>query len=221
MATKKRDNSIKNGYLSFVDKVARAMSKTGLSPTFYTITGFVLAIFAGVALWLGHLIIGGILLFAGGIFDSMDGAIARLNGRATKFGALLDSTLDRYSEFAIYLGFYGYLGHSYAKFVEFYQIMAIFALVGSVMVSYVRARSEGLGIACSVGFWQRPERIIALGTASIFTGFLNPLFISISYNYMHDFFIKLVLIVLAIGTNITAVGRLFHGRDFLREKGLN
>lgn len=215
-----RNNSIASGYLKFVNKSAKALNKVGLGPTFYTTVGLILAVVAGVFLWFGHLIIGGILLFVGGLFDSMDGAVARLSDRATKFGALLDSTFDRYSEFAIYLGFYGYLGYSYARFVDFYQIVAIFALLGSVMVSYVRARSESLGIPCSVGFWQRPERVVALGTASIITGLLNPLLIKISYNYLHDAFIKIVLIVLAIGTNITAIGRLMHAREVLRERGL-
>ncbi len=216
----KRNNTVATGYLKFVHSCATTLNKIGLGPAFYTVAGFIFAVIAGFALWFGHLIIGGILLFVGGLFDSMDGAIARLSGRETKFGALLDSTFDRYSEFAIYLGFYGYLGYSYARFVDFYQIVAIFALLGSVMVSYVRARSEGLGISCSVGFWQRPERVIALGTASIVTGLLNPFLIKLSYNYLHDIFIKVVLIILAIGTNATAIGRIFHARNYLRERGL-
>lgn len=220
MEIDKQNNPLAKAYLKGIAGSAVALNRIGLGPTFYTVMGLILAIFAGAALWFGHLIIGGILLFAGGLFDSMDGAIARLNGTATKFGALLDSTFDRYSEFAIYLGFYGYLGHSYARFVDLFQIVAIFALLGSVMVSYVRARSEALGISCSVGFWQRPERIVALGTASIITGLLNPIMITLSYNYLHDFFIKLVLVVLAVGTNVTAIGRLAHGRQFLRERGL-
>jgi len=215
-----RNNNMVSGYLATINKIALFLTKTGLGPTFYTIVGLILALMAGVFLWFGHLIIGGILLFMGGLFDSMDGAVARVSGKSSKFGALLDSTFDRYSEFAVFLGFYGYLGYSYARFVEFYQLVAIVALLGSVMVSYVRARSEGLGIECSVGFWQRPERIIALGTASIITGLLNPLLINLSYNYLHDIFIKAVLIVLAIGTNATAITRLFHARKVLRERGL-
>jgi CDP-diacylglycerol--glycerol-3-phosphate 3-phosphatidyltransferase len=151
----------------------------------------------------------------GGILDSLDGAVARATGKATKFGALFDSTLDRYAEFAVFIGFYGYLGHSHAKFVQVFQLMAIFALVGSVMVSYVRARSEGLGITCSTGFWQRPERLVALATAAILTGILNPIFIAWSYDYLHDVVLKASLIVLAVGTNWTAIGRLISGRKNL------
>ena len=207
------------GYLAVIQKIARFLSKSGVGPTFYTIFGLILAVAAGFFLWFGHLIIGGILLFLGGLFDSIDGAIARISGKSTKFGALLDSTFDRYSEFAVFLGFYGYLGYSYAHFVEVFQVIAIIALIGSVMVSYVRARSEGLGVDCSVGFWQRPERIIALGTASVITGILNPFLTNLSYNLLHDIFIKLVLIVLAIGTNYTAITRLIHAKRMLVERG--
>ncbi len=219
MSENNRQGKFIDGYIGAVNRVAALLARTGLSPSVFTIAGLLLACAAGFFLWTGHLFTGGVLLFLGGLFDSVDGAVARISGKATKFGALLDSTLDRYSEFAVFLGFYGYLGHSYACFVDFFQVMAIVALIGSVMVSYVRARSEGLGISCSVGFWQRPERVIALGTASIITGALNPVLISLSYNYLHDFFIKLIIIILAVGANITAVKRLFHGRAVLRERG--
>jgi len=204
-----------------VEHIAIVFSRLGFGPMVFTVGGLLLAIAAGCFLWTGHLIIGGILLFAGGFSDSLDGAVARAGNKVTRFGAILDSTLDRYAEFAIFLGFYGYLGHSYARFVGIYQIITVVALLGSVMVSYVRARSEGLGIPCSVGFWQRPERVIALGTASVVTGALNPLFIRWSYNYMHDLIIKAVLIVLAVGTNLTAIKRLLHAKRILRERGMN
>ena len=216
-----RNGRFVDGYCSAVERMAAVFSRVGFGPMVFTIGGLVLAIVAGAFLWTGHLIIGGILLFAGGLSDSLDGAVARTGDKVTRFGALLDSTLDRYAEFAVFLGFYGYLGHSYARFVGIYQVIAVIALIGSVMVSYVRARSEALGVPCSVGFWQRPERVIALGTASVVSGALNPLFIKWSYNYMHDLFIKVILVVLAVGTNFTAIKRLLYVRRILRERGMD
>ncbi|MCD6501196.1 CDP-alcohol phosphatidyltransferase family protein [bacterium] len=215
-----RNSKAEKSYLSFIGKAAAPISRMGIGPTALTATGLVLAVVAGCFLWTGHLVIGGIFLFVGGFADSLDGAVARNSGKATRFGALLDSTFDRYAEFAVFLGFYGYLGLSRARLVGVFQVVAIIALIGSVMVSYVRARSEGLSIKCDVGFWQRPERIIALGTAAILTGLLNPLFIKLSYDYLHDAILKLVLIILAVGTNATAIKRLVHSRNILREKGL-
>ena len=192
----------------------------GISPFFFTLAGLFLSFISAVFLWTGHLVVGGAILFFGGIFDSLDGAVARGGGKVTRFGSLVDSTLDRYAEFSFYIGFYGYLGHSSARFIWLFQLFTIVALVGSVMVSYVRARSESLGIPCSVGFWQRPERVIALGTAAILTGILNPLFDLLLYNYLHDIILKITLIILAVGTNITAITRLFHAKKILRERGL-
>jgi len=215
-----RQEKIVEGYLGVIGKIASGLSNIGITPMALTILSFALSIVAGISLWTGHLIIGGIFLFLGGIADNLDGAVARFSGTASKWGAILDSTFDRYAEFAVYLGFYGYLGHSKAHFVDFFQIVAIVALIGSVMVSYVRARSEGLGLKCSVGFWQRPERVIALGTSSILTGALNPFFVDLSYNYLHDFLLKAALITLAVGTNLTAITRLMHTHKLLKERGM-
>ncbi|GEM_PF-301777 len=217
----KRNERLVELYLNAINKVASGLARIGVGPMALTVTGLVLAVVAGVFLWRGHLVIGGILLFIGGFADSLDGAVARFSGSATRWGAIIDSTFDRYAEFAVFLGFYGYLGLSRARFVGIFQVVAIVALIGSVMVSYVRARSEGLGLKCSVGFWQRPERVIALGTASILTGILNPIFITMSYNYLHDFILKIALAILAVGTNLTVIKRLNHAKKLLKERGLS
>jgi len=220
MANPEDYKGIVKRYLIFIEKFARFLGKLGVTPQSLTLAGLFLALVAGVFFWTGHLVIGGIFLFISGISDSLDGALARTYNKETKFGAVLDSTLDRYAEFAIYLGFYGYLGHSFSNFVTLFQVVAIFALVGSVMVSYIRARSEGIGIPCSVGFWQRPERIVALGVGALLTGAINPLLDKISYNYLHDFFIRIILVVLAVGTNLTALKRLFFVKKSLRIRGM-
>ena len=206
-------------YLAAANSLAGIFIKLGISPAALTVSGLILAAVAGYFLWTGHLVIGGIFLLAGGMADSLDGPVARRSGKSSDFGALMDSTFDRYAEFVVFLGFYGYLGYSRARLVGLFQVIAIVALVGSVMVSYVRARSEGLGVSCAVGFWQRPERIITLGTASIITGITNPLLITLSYNYLHDLILKITLIVLAVGANATAVRRMIHARSVLKERG--
>jgi CDP-diacylglycerol--glycerol-3-phosphate 3-phosphatidyltransferase len=221
MTSENRNSKIEQAYLRIIGKIAAWIAKIGVGPTSLTVIGLVLAVIAGFFMWTGHLIIGGIFLFIGGFADSLDGAVARNSGKVTRFGAILDSTFDRYAEFAVFLGFYGYLGLSRARMVGVFQVVAIIALIGSVMVSYIRARSEGLGVKCDVGFWQRPERVIALGTASILTGLLNPIFIRISYDWLHDIIIKLVLILLAVGTNSTAITRLLHSRNLLKENGID
>jgi CDP-diacylglycerol--glycerol-3-phosphate 3-phosphatidyltransferase len=204
---------IVNFYLFLVNKVAKFLVRLGISPMLITFIGLLLSISAGILFWIGHLFTGGLVLFLGGVMDNLDGAVARAGGKATKYGALFDSTLDRYGEFFNFVGLYGYLGHNPDIFLaEVHQMLVLFALIGSVMVSYVRARSEALGIASKAGFFQRPQRVVAIGLCAMLTGLTNPLFDSIDYHNLHDFFLRLLVLVLAIGTNFTAVRRLLDAR---------
>jgi len=112
---------------------------------------------------------GGLMILCAGAFDMLDGQVARMSGKISKFGALYDSVLDRYSELFMFLGICYYLvAHHY--FMS--SIIAFVAMIGSVMVSYTRARAEGLGIPCKEGFMQRPERVIVVGLSAILCGFL-------------------------------------------------
>ncbi|MFP4458986.1 MAG: CDP-alcohol phosphatidyltransferase family protein [Candidatus Zixiibacteriota bacterium] len=206
-------------YLRIIGKIANVFIRLGFSPSAITIIGFFMAVFAGIAFWTGHLLTGGILLLVGGVFDNLDGAIARNSGNVTRFGALLDSTLDRYSEFVLFLGLYNYIGTSPdIVLYRTFQVIVFFALIGSVMVSYVRARSEALDIGTSVGFFQRPARVVMIGLAAMLAGLANHILDNINYFLLHDIVIRLLLIVLAIGTNITALRRLMDSRR--RAKGL-
>lgn len=172
------------------DPVARLIAKTGLTPNALTIVGFLLNIGVAVLLAMGHLFIGGFLLLFSGVFDLLDGALARVTGQSTRFGAILDSTLDRFSEAIVLFGlllFYTYLPSTR-------EILLIFAtLVGSLMVSYVRARAEGLGLRCEVGLFTRPERVILLAAGLIFGQILI-----------------YILWILAVGTNLTALRRFLY-----------
>jgi CDP-diacylglycerol--glycerol-3-phosphate 3-phosphatidyltransferase len=139
-------------------------SKWGLSPNTVTIAGVVITLFGAAAFVMGCLRLAGILTLLGGFCDTLDGSIARTTGRASRFGALLDSTVDRYAEFIIYLGIGAYFIH----FEDYSTAAGTFlALCGSFMVSYARARAESLRFEAKLGFMQRPERIVLIGLGAL------------------------------------------------------
>jgi len=139
--------------------IVRILSKSGITPNTLTLINLALNIVAAYVIATGHFIAGGVLVLVSGLFDLLDGALARFTKRTTKFGAILDSTVDRISEAAILFGlliWYSGRGGSL-------EIALIFAvLIGSFLVSYIRARAEGLGWQCQVGLFTRAERVIVL-----------------------------------------------------------
>lgn len=166
---------------------------------------------------------GAVILF-GGLFDMIDGRLARVGKMASKFGALYDSVLDRYSEMIMFLGICWYLvAHSY--FLS--SLFAFITLIGSVMVSYTRARGESLGVIADIGFMQRPERVILIGVSALACGIFSaqvggdikiskdwlpfPLFETITI-------FTLPIFVMAIMTNITALRRLMFVKNELEKK---
>ena len=113
---------------------------------------------------MGYIRLGGILILAGGFCDAIDGSIARNTGKASRFGALLDSAVDRYSEFIMYLG----IGAYFISLEDYSSAVVTFlALCGSFMVSYARARAESLDFQAKLGFMQRPERIVLIGLGAL------------------------------------------------------
>ena len=162
-----------------------------------------------------------LILFAG-LFDILDGQVARGGGMSTTFGAIYDSVIDRYSELIMFLGMCYYLV-SHAFF--FTSLLAFLAMIGSVMVSYTRARAEGAGISCKTGLMQRPARIVLLGVAGIacacstsFTGgyvkyeSVIPVLGSVETIAVYS----VPIAVVALLSNATAIGRLRHCRTQLR-----
>lgn len=142
------------------EAVASVLARTGLTPNTLTIAGFLLSLPVAWVLAEGHFLLGGGLVLLVSAWDAVDGSLARATGKASAFGALLDSTLDRLSEAVILFGlllFFVRLGY----WVEPLLVYATF--VGSVLVSYVRARAEGLGYKCVVGLLTRPARVVVLG----------------------------------------------------------
>jgi CDP-diacylglycerol--glycerol-3-phosphate 3-phosphatidyltransferase len=178
--------------------LARLLQKTGVSPTQLTLIGFLLNLGVGVVLALGYLPLGGILLLVVGAFDMLDGALARVANRATTFGAFLDSTLDRFSEAALLLGL---LVEASRRGDQIVPPLAFVVIVGSLMVSYTRARSEGLGLKNEIGIAPRPERLVILGVGLI-VGLEIP-----------------ALALLAVLTNVTVIQRILHVQVLLREPG--
>ena len=143
-----------------VEPVGRLLARTGLSPNALTALGCALNLGVGVVLGLGHLRAGGVLVLVVGAFDMLDGALARASGRASTFGAFFDSTLDRYSEAAVFMGL---VAEGAFRSDSQVVLLSYAAGMGSLLVSYARARAEGLGLRGDVGWFQRPERIAVLG----------------------------------------------------------
>ena len=144
--------------------MVRLLARLGLSPNAVTLLGLLASGASAYLLSVGHLWPGGVVLLASGVFDLFDGALARETGRASRFGALLDSVVDRVSETVVLLGLLiFYIDRSSTEGT----VLVYLALAGSIMVSYLRARAEGLGIECEVGIMTRPERVAVLGAGLI------------------------------------------------------
>ncbi|MFC1917452.1 CDP-alcohol phosphatidyltransferase family protein [Chloroflexota bacterium] len=140
-------------------RITVLLAKTPVSPDFLTWTGLWLTVVAGILVIYENLLTAGIVVLFAGFFDMLDGALARLTERTTKFGAVLDSTLDRLSEAILLLSIMIFFGRQGSLTG---MTLAGIAMIGSFLVSYVRARTEGIGIECKAGFFTRPERVIVL-----------------------------------------------------------
>lgn len=168
---------------------ATLAARTGVTPNTLTLLGFVGMAVAGALCAAGSFFFAGVVVAASCIFDALDGALARASGTASVFGAFLDSFLDRYAEAAVYAGLLvRYAGSGSPSGA----VAAFLAAIGSLMVSYARARAEGLGIECRAGLFARPERLAVL-IAGLVTGLVLP-----------------ALVILSVATNATAVRRLLH-----------
>jgi len=171
--------------------IAAGFSNMGVSANAMTFAGFVLSFAAAWTIAGGRLMLASALVIASGLCDLFDGKIARLRGTAGKFGALLDSSLDRYSDALYYIAIAAYFWR--ADKPEF-ALLAFAACTGAFAISYVRARSEGLGQKCSVGFWERGERTVFI-IAALFT---------------HN--LEWCVLLLGVATHFTALRRLLHAR---------
>jgi CDP-diacylglycerol--glycerol-3-phosphate 3-phosphatidyltransferase len=215
----------------------KLLIKIGFTPNVVTTIGLLINIAATIVLLIGAekgakgdlSYIGwfsGLLLFAG-IFDMLDGQVARIGNMASTFGALYDSVLDRYSELIMFLGICYFL---VAQNYLISSLIAFLALVGSMMVSYVRARAEGLGIECKKGLMQRPERIVIIGVSGLITGIVSSSSggnQKIDLNWIKLEFLETIsifiipLAIVAILSNYTAFQRLKYCQAKLTEKQIS
>ncbi len=232
---------IENFWRGVISPLVNWSIKNRVDPNFFTTLGFVLTIFGAVHLACGFIFWGGFWILMAGTCDMIDGKIARETGQVTKFGALYDSVLDRYSEFVMFVGIGAYY---YVQGVPDYSanpevkecliavevflrlnsgvltkmpltlIATVLAVGGSLMVSYTRARAEGLGLECKVGWLQRPERVLLIGFGCLLSVIWYD-FDDEIYNVEYPLIIGIWLI--AIFSNITAWQRLNHVKKNYKE----
>jgi CDP-diacylglycerol--glycerol-3-phosphate 3-phosphatidyltransferase len=158
---------------SSVTAICRLLLWTGLTPNAITVIGTLMMFAIAAIISQGYLFLGGFLIIVAGLFDALDGSMARLTNTVSTFGAFLDSTTDRYAEAALFFGILNYLVN-----VRFYDpfisaTVIYFVLFGSIMVSYCRARAEGLSIQCKDGLFSRFERIAVLVIGLLLTRFFG------------------------------------------------
>jgi len=158
---------VKDAARAVIGPLADGLAAIGVSPNHLTVAGLVLSAGAGAAVAAGRLTLGAVLLILGGVCDMLDGSVARRHGHATRFGAFLDSTVDRAAELLFFAGLAVYFHRVEPS--TLYLVLTGLALGGSFLISYARARAEGLGLECQVGLLERPERLVLLIVA-LFVG---------------------------------------------------
>ena len=182
-----------------VERLVTPLARTGIDPNALTVAGLLVSAVTAVCIGFGWTLAGGLLVLVTGGFDMLDGAVARVSGNGSRFGAFLDSTLDRWAEGLIFTGLVWYF---VAQDARIEVVLAVTTMIGSMLISYTRARAEGLGVDCEVGMFQRPERLLVLGIA-----LLGPAWL-----------LSAGLWLLSVVTQITAVQRIFHVHGELERK---
>jgi CDP-diacylglycerol--glycerol-3-phosphate 3-phosphatidyltransferase len=206
-------------YLRIIGPVARILGRVGVHPNILSITGLLLSAVAGLFLSQGVFFWGAWIIVLSGICDTLDGQIARQNNKHSRFGAFFDSTLDRYGEMLYFIGLAYYFagGQSFTTVpanpvrgvpCPWTVLLILLTVAGSFMVSYTRARAEGLGVECRGGVMQRPERItlLVIGTLLGAIPVAGPVLI------------KITLLLLAVSTNVTAVYRMVVVKNQFKRK---
>jgi CDP-diacylglycerol--glycerol-3-phosphate 3-phosphatidyltransferase len=180
-------------------------------PNLLTTLGFLVTVCSAVAFDAHRVRMAGLLILLGGLFDILDGRVARLTGLGSKFGAFFDSTLDRISEIAVYFGILSLYNDYRLELGDVGMIyLVMLAMAGSLMISYTRARAEALGLDCRVGLMPRAERVVLIGGAALFFG-----------EAWDGLVLKGVIFLLAVLTNITAFQRIIWVYQHARGVPLN
>ena len=163
--------SLERGFFAVTNPISEWLLRAHVRPNTLTTVGALLVVISAGAYAFGWIRTGGLLLLASGVVDTFDGQVARRGGMVSKFGAFYDSTLDRVGDGATFIGIAAYL--LYAPDVAWRvetAVLCMVAVLSSLLVSYARARAEGLGIDCKVGIVQRAERLLAIGVPSVLVG---------------------------------------------------
>jgi CDP-diacylglycerol--glycerol-3-phosphate 3-phosphatidyltransferase len=174
-----------------VERIAAPLARMGIHPNTLTLAGLLLSVPTAFTIAMGWTIVGGFLVLFTGWFDMLDGAVARISRNRSQFGAFFDSTLDRWTEGIIFVGLIWFFLDQASR-VE--VLLAVATLIGSMLISYTRAKAESLNIQCAVGLFQRPERFLVLGLLLI-----GP-----------TWFLSYGMWLMAFATQITAVQRVLH-----------
>lgn len=194
--------SIGRGASRIISAMVRGLAYGRINPNLLTVIGVSINVGCGLLFGFGHFFWAGVILIVANLFDMLDGQVARLSGRVTRFGGFLDSSLDRLSDMVVFVGLMVF----YARSTQFHSTLNVFlagaALMGSVMVSYTSARAESLIPKCDVGFLRRPERVVLLiiGALTTHPGSQNPFLNRMSA----------VLWILAVGSYWTFGHRMYH-----------
>ena len=194
--------------MRIIDAMVRALASAGVRPNILTTIGVTINMGCAVLFALGDFFWAGIVLIVANLFDMLDGNVARLTGKVTKYGTFLDSSLDRLSDMTVFFGIIIFYSRNLPQHSLLNVVLAGFGMICSLMVSYTTARSEGLGVKANVGFLQRPERIVLLIIGALST-----------WDWNSDFFLfnrmPQVLWVLAVGSFWTMMQRFLFIRDKL------
>ena len=191
--------------MRIIDAMVRALASAGIPPNVLTSIGVTVNLACGVLFGFGEFFWAGIVLIIANLFDMLDGNVARLSGRVTRYGGFLDSTLDRLSDMGAFLGIIVFYSRDTAQHSVLNVLLAGVGMIASVLVSYTTARSEGLGVKANVGFLQRPERVVLLIIGALSTWDWNST--GFFANRMPQ-----VLWVLAIGSMWTLIQRMIYIR---------
>ena len=195
---------IERGLRAMVEPAIAFLVRRRVHPNLLSTAGFLITCTSGFFFHQHHVRTAGALILLGGVFDLLDGAVARRTELASPFGAFYDSTLDRFSEIVVYLGLLSLYNDYRLELGDVGMIYAVLlAMAGSIMISYTRARAEALDIPCSVGLMQRAERVILIGTAALAFGEMN-----------QGVVLKGVIIALAVLTNFTSLQRIVWVRRY-------
>ena len=223
--SKMRD-AIQKGLYFVINPFVRLLIKCGITPNMVTtigllgqIAGAVILVMAGYKVMTAGVhdyalvTLGGAVIIIFSLFDMLDGQVARLGNMVSRFGAFYDSVLDRYCELFCLGGISYYLIESGSLFGA---LVTFLAIVGSLMVSYTRARAEGLGLECKIGFIQRPERVVITCLSLLATGITGLCANYKGYGFSPDIILIVAMCILALFSNVTAFARMNHCRKQLQ-----